>query len=166
MKLFRRAAWVLAGMVVAAFVSARPAAACGTTAAPLLPVNEVTLFKDGHAFVLQSGRVATNEAGDVTLDRSERIDTALRAIAQRHGARFVALPLEWYGVDPVHVRAAAWMTAWRTIAGFDGADARVRAWETLRLFMMKPERRSWLGVPQRGRQPGLTLAGGVSVAAY
>jgi hypothetical protein len=32
-------------------------------------VNEVTLFKDGHAFVLQSGRVATNEAGDVTLDQ-------------------------------------------------------------------------------------------------
>jgi hypothetical protein len=58
------------------------------------------------------------------------------------------------------------MTAWRTIAGFEATEARVRAWETLRLFMMKPERRSWLGLAQRGRQPGLLLPGGVSVAAY
>jgi hypothetical protein len=101
-----------------------------------------------------------------TLDRSERIDAALRAIAERHGARFVELPLEWYGADPVHVRSAAWMAAWSAIAGFGGVDARGSGWETLRLFMMKPEQRSWLGVPQRGRQPGLVLPGGVSVAAY
>ena len=101
-----------------------------------------------------------------TLGRSERIDAALRGIALRHGARFVELPLQWYGADPVHVRASAWSAAWSTIAGFDGVDVRPRAWETLRLFMMKPERRSWLGVPQRGSQPGLVLPGGVSVAAY
>lgn len=102
----------------------------------------------------------------VTLDRAERIDAALRGIAGRHGARFVELPLEWYGADPVHVRRAAWTTAWSAIAGFDGRAAHPRAWESLRLFMMKPETRSWLGVPQRGRQPGLALPGGVSVAAY
>jgi hypothetical protein len=101
-----------------------------------------------------------------TVARAERIDAALRGIAERHGARFIALPLEWYGVDPVHVRAGAWMTAWRTIAGFDPADARGSTWETLRLFMMKPERRSWLGLEQRGKQPGLALPGGVSIAAY
>ena len=101
-----------------------------------------------------------------TLDRSERIDAALRAVAERHRARFAELPLEWYGADPVHVRASAWMTAWSAIAGFDGVPAQGSAWETLRLFLMKPEQRSWLGVPQRGRQPGLALPGGVSVAAY
>lgn len=101
-----------------------------------------------------------------TLARSERIDAALRAIAHRHGARFVELPLEWYGADPVHVRPSAWSAAWSTIAGFEGVAARAAAWETLRLFMMKPELRSWLGVTQRGRQPGLVLPGGVSVAAY
>jgi hypothetical protein len=101
-----------------------------------------------------------------TLARSERVDAALREIARRHGARFVPLPLEWYGTDPVHVRASAWSAAWSAIAGFEGASARAGAWETLRLFMMKPESRSWLGVTQRGRQPGLALPGGVSVAAY
>jgi hypothetical protein len=101
-----------------------------------------------------------------TLDRAEHVDAALRDLAARHGARYVALPLEWYGTDPVHVRASARVPAWSAIAGLGCVHPRVRAWETFRLFMMKPDRRSWLGVPQRGRQPGLALPGGVSVAAY
>lgn len=33
-----------------------------------MPVKEVTVFKDGHAFVLHEGRVPTDEAGNVVLD--------------------------------------------------------------------------------------------------
>lgn len=33
-----------------------------------LPIREVTVFKDGHAMVLRSGSMPTNDAGDVTLD--------------------------------------------------------------------------------------------------
>ncbi len=33
-----------------------------------MPVKEVTIFKDGHAFVRHEGSVATNENGDVVLD--------------------------------------------------------------------------------------------------
>ena len=33
-----------------------------------LPVKEVTIFKDGHAYVLHEGSVQTNENGDVVLD--------------------------------------------------------------------------------------------------
>ncbi len=32
-----------------------------------LPIREVTIFKDGHAMVLRSGSMPTNDAGDVTL---------------------------------------------------------------------------------------------------
>jgi hypothetical protein len=102
----------------------------------------------------------------VTVERSEAVDAALRALAERHGARFVPLPLDWYGADPVHVRASAWMDAWGTIAGFGAVGARGSAWETARLFLMRPAERSWLGLPQRARQPGLSLPGGVTVAAY
>jgi hypothetical protein len=69
MKLLARAAWIVGVVVVAGCATARPAAACGSMKAPPMAVREVTVFKDGHAFVLQSGRVATDEAGDVTLDR-------------------------------------------------------------------------------------------------
>lgn len=34
-----------------------------------LPVKEVTIFKDGHAFVLHEGMAQTNEKGDVVLDQ-------------------------------------------------------------------------------------------------
>ena len=33
-----------------------------------LPVKEVTIFKDGHAYVLHEGSAQTNENGDVVLD--------------------------------------------------------------------------------------------------
>ena len=33
-----------------------------------LPVKEITVFKDGHAFVLHSGRMPTDAAGQVVLD--------------------------------------------------------------------------------------------------
>jgi hypothetical protein len=33
-----------------------------------LPVKEVTIFKDGHAFVLHAGKMPTDAAGDVVLD--------------------------------------------------------------------------------------------------
>lgn len=49
------------------------AAAEGAPAAPKvfprLPVKEVTVFKDGHALVVQEGQLPTTAAGDVELDR-------------------------------------------------------------------------------------------------
>lgn len=38
-----------------------------TGAQSSLPVREITVFKDGHAFLLHAGRMPTNAAGDVTL---------------------------------------------------------------------------------------------------
>ena len=37
-----------------------------------LPVREVTIFKDGHAFMLHAGTLPTNAAGNVELDRLPR----------------------------------------------------------------------------------------------
>lgn len=33
-----------------------------------MPVKEITVFKDGHAFVLHSGKMPTNDAGNVLMD--------------------------------------------------------------------------------------------------
>jgi len=50
-----------------------PGAGIGASVTPKeflakMPVKEVTVFKDGHAFVRHEGSVATNEQGDVVLD--------------------------------------------------------------------------------------------------
>mgnify|MGYP006285750921 CR=1 FL=1 len=46
-------------------IGARPGAA--ESSAEELPVREVTVFKDGHAFILQQGRMPTDTDGHVTL---------------------------------------------------------------------------------------------------
>lgn len=50
-----------------------PAQTRGTPAAPLedlaaMPVKEVTVFKDGHTFVVRDGKMPVNESGNVVLD--------------------------------------------------------------------------------------------------
>ena len=54
----------------AAVASAAPApvAAGGQESLARMPIKEVTVFKDGHAFVLHEGKVATDAAGRVVLD--------------------------------------------------------------------------------------------------
>lgn len=47
-------------------VYAEPARPLSATAK--MPVKEVTVFKDGHAFVLRSGLMPVNEAGNVVMD--------------------------------------------------------------------------------------------------
>jgi hypothetical protein len=102
-----------------------------------------------------------------TLAASERVDEALRDIARRRGARFVDPRLEWYGRDPVHIRPRECGAAWREIvAGEAGRTGGGWSWEGLRLFLMKPERRWWLGIEQRGAQPGLRLRSGPTVWCY
>ena len=51
--------------------AAEPAAslsAMNVAALDRLPVREITVFKDGHAFVLHEGRMATDDAGHVIMD--------------------------------------------------------------------------------------------------
>ena len=60
-------------VAVAVAILAAPWAAWADPAQPLgalakMPVKEVTVFKDGHAFVIHQGRMATDARGNVVLD--------------------------------------------------------------------------------------------------
>ena len=57
---------VVAGMTAVADVPVH--GAVGESALASMPVREVTVFKDGHAFVLHEGEVPTDEKGNVHLD--------------------------------------------------------------------------------------------------
>jgi hypothetical protein len=62
-----------ASLILTAALLAAPAGADYQSPAPLsaletMPVKEVTIFKDGHALVLQRGELATDAAGNVLLD--------------------------------------------------------------------------------------------------
>jgi hypothetical protein len=55
--------------VCLAGAAAEAESALSSKALARMPVKEVTVFKDGHAFVLHAGRMATDEAGNVVLDQ-------------------------------------------------------------------------------------------------
>ncbi len=61
------AAVVAMGLALAAY-PARAEKATPYNALAKMPVKEITIFKDGHAFVLHSGRMATDTAGNVVMD--------------------------------------------------------------------------------------------------
>jgi hypothetical protein len=133
-----------------------------------LPVARIRLLSPGAFLFFRTLFVPQCRLTQAeTRDASERIDDALCAIADRRGARFVPLRLEWYGADPIHIRPGAWAEAWgEIVTGATAGPGRGWRWDGLRLFLMKPEQRWWFGVEQRAAQPGLTLASGPTVWCY
>lgn len=55
--------------VVALMIGASVGAAQGPSFGARLPIREVTLFKDGHAFIFHEGQVATDTAGQASIDQ-------------------------------------------------------------------------------------------------
>jgi hypothetical protein len=106
------------------------------------------------------------------LDRARFVDSGLRGLARRHAATFVPSALEWYGLDPIHVRPGRWRTAWSAIlfAPDAGAPVTPRAPRggpsAARLYTLPPERQWLFGRERRRSQPALTLADGGTVSLY
>ncbi len=121
-----------------------------------------------RALLLPSCRLGLGEV----LARAEAVTAALRELALRRAARFVALRGEWYGVDPIHIRPRCWETAWREIMLGDQVRAAPPGGPSLqplrapRLWLAAPDRQWLCGVERRRAQPALTAADGTSVSFY
>jgi hypothetical protein len=63
-------------------------------------------------FFPMSGLTRARMFGDV-----ERLCEGLGEIAARHSANVVVPELEWYGIDPIHLRRSRRAAAWKIIAG-------------------------------------------------
>ncbi len=64
MRIALLALWALCVCVTSALAQAEPAATLAR-----MPIKEVTVFKDGHAFVVHQGRLPVDAKGHVVLDR-------------------------------------------------------------------------------------------------
>ena len=114
-------------------------------------------------------------SSSVTLDEARRaacaVDEHLVRLGERFDARLVAPDPAWYGLDPVHVRLSRRRDAWHTIlAGWaDDTPHVVRdhtALGRLRLRLLLPASRRFLGVAQHRVQPVRTLADGSRLSLY
>jgi hypothetical protein len=103
------------------------------------------------------------------LARAEEVTRGLEALAARRQLRLVRLRPQWYGFDPIHIRAGLWRAAWQEIlvGEADGRPAHAAAWrEMVRLYSLRPERRWILGFEQVTPQAGVALASGGRVWLY
>jgi len=102
------------------------------------------------------------------LDRAERVNAGLAEMASAQGLRLFHLNPSWYGFDPVHVRPSLLRQAWQQILGTDSLASirRMSMAESLRLYLMRPERRWMFGVEQVTPQSGITLPSGGHVWLY
>ncbi len=96
------------------------------------------------------------------------MNAGLADLASAHGLRLFHLDPAWYGVDPIHVRPSLWRQAWQQILDADSqAGARdISIAESLRLYLMRPERRWIFGLEQFTPQSGIALPSGGHVWLY
>jgi len=102
------------------------------------------------------------------LERAERVNAGLAELASAHGLRLFHLDPAWYGFDPIHVRPSLWRHAWQQILDADSqaGASDVSMAESLRLYLMRPERRWMFGLEQFTPQSGIALPSGGHVWLY
>jgi hypothetical protein len=105
------------------------------------------------------------------MQRAREVNACLIALAARYRAVLRAPRIEWYGLDPIHVRRGVWSAAWCEIlsaTGECGAAQRARGswrrWWQLR--RERPQSRRLLGIAQWREQPACTLRSGSAVSLY
>ena len=96
------------------------------------------------------------------LETAERVNLGLEKLAATSGGRLLRLDPAWYGFDPIHVRPSLWREAWQQILGAPSRAAvdSVDWPESMRLYLLPPERRWLFGIEQFTRQSGVALPSG------
>ena len=102
------------------------------------------------------------------LNRAERVNEGLAQLSKDYGATLRRLDPRWYGFDPIHMRPSQWRLAWeqilgaRSVPGTNGGSVI----ESVKLYLMRPERRWIFGREQVTRQVGRALQSGGQVWLY
>lgn len=103
------------------------------------------------------------------LRQAQLLDEALVRLAGRYGAQAVEPRLEWYGLDPIHLRWGAWSDAWGEVLGCI-AGKTVRARGSLRRWLYLRTRvvheGEWCGWRWQRTQPCGELGDGTRLWFY
>jgi hypothetical protein len=133
---------------------------------PLASIRRLSSLKflAFRSILVPSCRLSLGEV----LDTAERVNEGLAKLAATGGARLFRLDPGWYGFDPIHVRPSLWRPAWQQILGAKprASSNGVSRVESLRLYLMRPERRWMFGIEQFTPQSGVALPSGGRVWLY
>lgn len=103
--------------------------------------------------------------------RIQKLDQDAFALLEKDVARVVVPELDWYGIDPIHIRRSKRRLAWRSILGDwpvrDPADDHRPNWSfTQKLWRAAPAERTLWKRPTFQLQPALIFRGGSSLWMY
>lgn len=109
------------------------------------------------------------------LERIERLDASVRAIAQRYQTKYVEPSSTWYGMDPIHVmygyydvlwqHSLPWLSDKKSPFFIDeneqralGAIRALQRWRwMMRLLFVRAHEQTWLSFQRSMKQPALCV---------
>ncbi len=103
------------------------------------------------------------------LAAAERLSDGLSALAADGNLRLYRLKPEWYGLDPIHIRFRQLRLAWKEILRAKSSETpgnKVPLFEALRMYLLPPERRGYLGFKRFTPQHGVALRSGGRLWLY
>jgi len=104
--------------------------------------------------------------------RANEVTSRLHQMASKRGTKVIALPKEWYGFDPIHIKReqnlACWENFFRTATNQTTTPTveRLALRARLALACAAPAQRKLLGKFQQRKQPCLTLPCGAKASIY
>lgn len=106
---------------------------------------------------------------------AERLDEVIRELSKTYRASYVQPSLQWYGVDPIHIRRGCYANAWSAFLRSDEMKECVEKsrenndfqflfdsrWKRLRialkLFFVRAHQQRWLMIDRSMKQPALRI---------
>jgi hypothetical protein len=138
----------------------------------MLPLaNSAGLSEWRYHYLRNSFFASCHLSLDELLRRADTLDGRLRAMCAERGVAAVEQRREWYGLDPIHIRARRSPAAWSEILTSWCDDQppevpRPPRRHGLYLWLLPPERRWFFGIERRRAQPAGRLPDGSTVAIY
>jgi hypothetical protein len=106
---------------------------------------------------------------------AETLDEVIRALSKTYRASYIQPSLQWYGVDPIHIRRDCYADAWKAFLRSDEMkksaeksrenndsqfhfDSRWKYLQiALKLFLIRAHQQSWLMIDRSMKQPALRI---------
>lgn len=139
------------------------------TELPLESLSTLGQFRFGffRTLLFPRSRLSFKDA----LSVAQMLNSHVVELAKRFEVRVVAPRVQWYGLDPIHIRMRHWSGAWSEILcdwreNFRPSRARGSFMRWLRLQRQRPRSRHLFGIHQQRDQPAFAMRDGSTSSLY
>ena len=105
------------------------------------------------------------------LEKAAALNEHVKQLAARYNGVVVRPSKDWFGLDPIHIRARDWTRAWQKISAPLADEQRIAvappSWrQRLRIMRLRPYERHVWGLKQHQAQPARVFDDGSRISLY